>query len=251
MYNIECMDTDAAMKENLNNTMAAIAHEMGADLIGFSDVCDAVDEDLRALPRCITVGIHLSEFVISNIGNAPTYTYFQHYRTVNALLDSITTRLVIELQRAGFDAMAIPASQSVKDREGEYRGVFPHKTGAVRSGLGWIGRSGLFVSRKFGPRVRLGSVLTNAELAMPQDDFDPEKAALEICGKCGKCAAGCPAGAIAGGIWYKGAPREHMVDAEKCSTYMTKQYGHIGRGSVCGRCVYLCPVGKSDTNVNI
>ena len=41
---------------------------------------------------------------------------------------------------------------------------FPHKTAANMAGLGFIGKSVLFISNEFGPRVRLATVLTDAPL---------------------------------------------------------------------------------------
>lgn len=223
-----------------------IAIDMGADLFAISYVGDGVDPDLAALPNCITVGVHLSDFLISGILDGPTYTYFQHYRTVNTLIDQITTRIVIELQRQGYHGCAIPASQSVKDRPGEYRGVFPHKTGAVHGGLGWIGRNGLLITEKYGPSVRFGSVLTNAPFDQAEDrSRDMAELATKYCGDCALCVENCPSGAIQGGLWQPGVPRECLVDADVCSRHMTKAYGHIGRGSVCGRCIAVCPLANT------
>lgn len=227
---------------NLRDKLYSIAYDMGADMFAISDVRMGEDADLQSLPNCVTVGVHLSDYLISGITQSPTYTYYQHYRTVNALIDQITTRLVIELQRGGYDAFAIPASQSVKDREGEYRGVFPHKTGAVHGGLGWIGKNGLLITEQYGSAVRLGSVLTNAPF---EDAIDRSESmallAQKYCGDCSICVDSCPAKALQGGLWQPGIARDNLVDAATCSNYMTKAYGHIGRGSVCGRCIAVCP----------
>ena len=230
----------------LSDRLQYLATDMGADLFSISYVGNAVDPDLVSLPNCITVGVHLSDFLISGITEGPTYTYFQHYRTVNTLIDQITTRLVIELQRNGYMACAIPASQSVKDRPGEYRGVFPHKTGAVHGGLGWIGRNGLLITEQYGPSVRLGSVLTNAPFEEAVDrSNEMAKLAEKYCGDCFLCKENCPSGAIQGGLWQPGVPRDELVNADTCSRHMTKAYGHIGRGSVCGRCIAVCPFANT------
>ena len=49
---------------------------------------------------------------------------------------------------------------------GIFRTVMPHKTVAVHAGLGWIGKSALFVTEKYGSAVRLTSVLTDAPLSI-------------------------------------------------------------------------------------
>jgi epoxyqueuosine reductase QueG len=40
-----------------------------------------------------------------------------------------------------------------------------HKMVATRAGLGWIGKTDLFVSNKYGPRVRLASIRIDAPVS--------------------------------------------------------------------------------------
>ena len=61
---------------------------------------------------------------------------------------------------------------------------------AVAAGLGEIGFGGFFLSPQFGPRVRFGMILTDAEL-----EEDPLFAG-SICGECMKCVDDCPLGAM-------------------------------------------------------
>ncbi len=63
---------------------------------------------------------------------------------------------------------------------------------AVAAGLGEIGRHGVFLSPRFGPRQRFQVVLTDAPL-----DPDP-LCERSVCGGCGQCIAACPLGAIDG-----------------------------------------------------
>jgi epoxyqueuosine reductase QueG len=63
------------------------------------------------------------------------------------------------------------------------------------------------------------------------------------CGSCSECVKKCPCGAITGKTWTKGMQREELVDAALCSRYMKEKYEMIGRGSVCGICVAVCPHG--------
>lgn len=211
--------------------------EMGASFIGYSDVGENLDEDLKYLSNAITIGIRLSDYTIEQIQDEPTYTYFHHYRSVNFLLDQITLRCVIKLQEIGFDAIAVPASQTVNNKPDPYCGIFPHKTAAVKAGLGWIGKSGLFVSKDFGPRVRLATILTNAELPVNVEEHK------NGCNDCRLCVDACPAKAITGEHWQKGAERSLYFNAKACSEHMNKKFKHIGRGSVCGICIKVCPYG--------
>ena len=63
----------------------------------------------------------------------------------------------------------------------------------VAAGLGAIGWSGLFMTPEFGPRTRVGVILTTLEL-----EPDPMYDGPPICNpeKCGICTKACPTGAI-------------------------------------------------------
>jgi ferredoxin len=54
-----------------------------------------------------------------------------------------------------------------------------------------MGHAKVFLSRKFGPRVRLGSIITDAEL-----EPDPIIKPGTICTKCGRCVKECPGNAV-------------------------------------------------------
>ena len=58
-------------------------------------------------------------------------------------------------------------------------------------GLGEIGYSKVFLTPKFGPRQRLGIVITEAEL-----EPDPIYDGPELCNRCMACVRDCPGGAI-------------------------------------------------------
>ena len=49
---------------------------------------------------------------------------------------------------------------------------------------------------------------------------------------------------ILGKNYVMGDARETIFDAEKCSSYMKKNYQNVGRGSVCGQCIAVCPKYK-------
>lgn len=215
-----------------------LIRSLGGSIVGFSNVHDKLPEQLRKYPYAITVGIRLSDAIIDEIEDKPTFTYFHHYRTVNSLIDQITLRCSLLIGELGYKSIPVPASQTVNEKDGKYQGIFPHKTAAVLAGLGWVGKNGLFISCDYGPRVRMGTVLTNMELPCTGEIMN------EKCGKCNLCVKDCPATALSGMAWRDGIQREDMVDAAACSEYMKKKFQHIGRGSVCGICIKVCPKGK-------
>jgi len=208
---------------------------LGASFVGFSNVSGKLPEQLKKYPNAITFGIRLSDAIIDEIEDKPTFTYFNHYRSLNTLIDQIALRTLLFIQDNGYMAYTIGASQSVPLASEPYSGVFPHKTGAVLAGLGWIGKNGLFIHKDFGPRVRLGTILTNMEL--PYEN----KVLKSKCSSCNKCVNACPAFALTGNEWEIGTERDYIVDAKACSEYMNQKFKHIGRGSVCGICIKVCP----------
>ena len=84
--------------------------------------------------------------------------------------------------------------------------------------------------------MRLATVLTNL----------PVQSELPViengCGACTICKNACPAGAIFGEKPTTNGERN--FDPEKCSRYMKEHFQDIGRGSVCGICIKVCPKNK-------
>lgn len=213
-----------------------ILKEAGADLVGFSSLGENRSPEHPEYGYAVTIVRKLSRAVIKTINGAPTMEYFQHYRATNARLDSIALDAVSFIENAGYLALPVAASQSTPDKKDEYRGIFPHKTGAVLSGLGFIGKNGLLIT-EYGSAVRLASVLTDMPLSA-QKEIKPC-----LCGDCQICKNACPAGAITGKLYVNGAERSTIFDAKKCSEHM-KTYKNIGRGAVCGICISVCPYNK-------
>ncbi|HBU11892.1 MAG TPA: epoxyqueuosine reductase [Clostridiales bacterium] len=188
----------------------------------FSELCYAV-----------SFMIPLPKTVVAGIADGPTPLYFHHYRTINAYLDRVALEIVLAFTAAGHDAVYIPASQSIP--RGGLAGELSHKAAACAAGLGSIGMNALFLSKTFGPAVRLSTVLTDRALAQSGADLD-------LCTRCGACVENCPSGALYGVPYHAGIRREEMMDAKKCSEFMKKDSADVGRGAVCGRCVAACPL---------
>lgn len=204
---------------------------MGAAAFGTARVDDLMDRfpllsaDLaRGLVTGISVAVRLSGRILDDIEDRPTRLYFHHYRRVNHMLDMIAHTITTRLMEDGFDAVPIPASQTI-DWENQ-AGHLSHKVIAVKAGLGWIGRNNLLVTPSWGSQVRLVTVLTDAE-AKSQTPME------ESCGTCRACITACPAGAIGE------SPGE--FDRDRCMAKVKELSKLAGIGHyICGICVKAC-----------
>lgn len=205
-------------------------------------VCDVgfchVEDGLSGLNNAMSIVVRLSDAVIDEIQNEPTHTYFNHYRTVNTFIDQCLLQAGFLLQEKGYRYITVAASQSINDEGWNYRGRYSHKAIARQSGLGSIGNSCLFLHKKYGRRVRLGTIFTDAPFENPRV-LPPSP-----CINCNICKEVCPSGAISGKQWKEGMEREEFFNPDKCSNYMKREYKHIGRGAVCGLCIRYCPMNR-------
>lgn len=207
----------------------------GASDVGF---CRIDDGDFGNCCYGISVIVHLSDAIVDEIGAEPTHTYFNHYRSVNAFIDSLLLKAGLFLDKKGYRYITVAASQSINKDGWNYTGRYSHKKVAALSGLGTIGKSSMFLHKKYGANVRLGSVFTDCEFDV--SDVTP----VSLCKDCNLCVEACPSGAISGNEWAVDKDRVDMFDPEKCSNYMKEKFKHIGRGAVCGICMKVCPYGK-------
>ncbi|MGD9162848.1 MAG: 4Fe-4S double cluster binding domain-containing protein, partial [Desulfobacteraceae bacterium] len=111
-----------------------------------------------------------------------------------------------------------------------------HKTIATRAGLGWIGKSALLITKKYGPAIRLGTVLTNTEFEIEEPINDSQ------CGDCKNCVEACPANAIVGQNWKSGVARESIYNAFACRE-TAKELARLQEipAAICGICINVCP----------
>lgn len=221
---------------NIDEQIKEILTTSGVCDIGFAKVSDGPQN----LPYAISIVLPLSDAIIDEISDAPTYSYFHHYRTVNAYIDRLLLQVGLLLQSKGYRYIPIAASQSTPtDGIRTHMGRYSHKKAAVLSGLGSIGKSTLFLHQIHGARVRLGTLFTDYPLPVSKP------VSQSICQNCDLCVNSCPAGAIKGVAWQKDMPRIKMFDAEACNKYMRDHFSKIGRGSVCGICIKVCPQCQS------
>lgn len=211
----------------------------GAALFGVASMkqlspahCTLSAATLQGLERAISVAFHLSDRILEDIIDGPTKLYFFHYQRVNILLDQLALQITDFIQKEGWDALPIPASQ-ITDWVNQKAHV-SHKHVAVLAGLGWIGRNNLLITSQFGARQRLVTVITN----MPLKTDHPLPRG---CGECYACLASCPAKAI----------KEDTKDFDhlRCFQMIKDLVKKAGISqNICGLCVKGCS-GKLESNL--
>ena len=122
--------------------------------------------------------------------------------------------------------------------DGNYRIIAPLV--ARDAGLGEIGRMGLLMTPRLGPRVRLGVVTT--DLPLVADEPGDDQTVIDFCTICRKCAVSCPVAAIPFG---ERTPVDDAlrwaIDAETCFRYWNVI------GTDCATCVRSCPYSHPDS----
>jgi epoxyqueuosine reductase QueG len=181
-------------------------------------------------PIAIAMLMRLDQLVVRGLRHGPTADYHEEYLRLNGALDDATGTLVEVLRVHGF------AAQRVAATDGDGTGHFPHKTAATSAGLGWIGKTALFVSPQFGPAVRLATVFTDLDL--PVGDAIVEG----HCNDCRACVDACPAGCGRDVQWRAGMARDELFDAAACEHQMTL-FGDVD-AEICGICVAACPYAR-------
>jgi epoxyqueuosine reductase len=214
-------------------------------IYGFADLTGLIDKKFDGYNYGISIGLKLNKEIVDNIINGPTREYYDHYRQVNEKLTLLTQKISEDLNINNIETINIEPTIHSDKRDSKYfktlKAEISHKMVASRSGLGWIGKTDLFISNKFGPRLRLVSILL-------KDKVTPKLALINksCCGNCNICVDICPAQAANGLSWDITIEREKFFDAWKCRKQCVKfgeeRFGFDSR--VCGICVSACPIGQ-------
>jgi reductive dehalogenase len=142
----------------------------------------------------------------------------------------IAIQIATWIRRLGYPARA--------HIDGNYRVIAPLV--AQDAGLGEIGRIGILMTPRLGPRVRLGVVTT--DLPLTPDEPGDDTSVLDFCTVCKKCAENCPSRSISfeDRTPVDGGGRRWALDADSCFRYWNAV------GTDCGVCMTVCPYSHPD-----
>ena len=206
-------------------------------LYGFAELEGLLPAELESLPNALSFAVRMDDLTMDSIITGPTRYYFGEYTRINEFIAGLETKIVGHLTALGYWAYAIHPSKRVDFVN--IAGEFPHKTAASLAGLGWIGKNCQLVTPEYGPRVRLGTILTNMPLG-----GQAARRLTSRCGKCTRCADICPAKALSGTAWTETGGRASLLDAVACDLWKQEHFGEFGKGAVCGICTSICPHGR-------
>lgn len=229
----------------MDERLDEFSRALGADFFGVADLSSAKNfigdyggKNIARYPRAVSVGIRLPDTVVDELPRSYETTVSVNYRHIyditNLRLDLLTSRIGSLIQNEGYKALPLPSSKRVDDAK--IAAAFSHKLAAHLAGLGWIGKSCLLITPEAGPRVRWGTVLTNAPLKTAEEPME------DRCGKCTDCVDACPVNAFTGRNFSEDEPRESRYDARRCEKYL-QDLERMEKPGVCGMCIYACPHG--------
>ncbi len=194
----------------LATQLKSLAIARGADLVGITSAHMLADGPPSADPRyllpaadaviCFAVALE-EEALTDFIGKRSWRPHCHNRKQVARSLYAIGDAIVDRLRSQGHEAVHVDPNNTYRPERGaadvtEMTAFYPdfsHRYGALAAGIGRLGWSGNLLTRHYGARVELGSVLTSAALPadMPMaDDHHP-------CDQCKLCSLVCPVEMIA------------------------------------------------------
>lgn len=199
--------------------------------IKFLKFVDISDLPVEVRQRCtvgVLFGVPLPVDFIKTI-NANSPIRYNMFDVLEERMKRLADFIEEYLRYEGYKAFSQSDEEQLKrgtHREDIFRSQLPHKTLAVRAGLGWIGKNDLCNTHDYGCAISMCSVLTDAPFEAV--NFEPP---VPKCGTCTACQDVCPTQALSGTMWRPGIDRDELVDITKCT--------------ICLKCLAICPFTKS------
>jgi len=226
----------------IKDMLGEVIPDDGKHVYGFADLGGLLSNKFKNHNYGIAIARKLDDSIIDSIIRGPTEEYYQLYGETNEALSKLVHRVSKLLKSAGISSIPIePTISEEKLDKNRLEAEFSHKMAATRAGLGWIGKTALFVSKSFGPRLRLATVLINHP-----PDFLGTPVDSSRCGSCTLCMEWCPARAANGLLWDIKMHREDFFNPFRCrNTCLELSRKNLGKEvSICGICISVCPIGR-------
>lgn len=244
------------VKGTLTEEIKRRCTKAGIDVIGIADpACMEAPPGLRPgelLSDCRSVIVLGKAIPHDSYAGEKPYTEmaFRYF----SLLDSISRDVSVFLTQEGYGSLQIGSNRPIVFRNGKFQGIVSLKHAAQAAGIGTIGRNTLLLSKQFGPRLRLGGVLTTAGLPLDV----PLKKSMCIKG-CTICIDRCPYKALNGGgidffsclTHAHGHPFMFMTGIVKVfpewkalNSLGAWSYNTVGKkySYLCSECIISCPL---------
>jgi epoxyqueuosine reductase QueG len=184
----------------------------------------------------ISLASHISESAcdLLPMHNDPGMIQIFHKHTFGKAgdLDRAAQKIAALIEKNGHKALVISGRGRSYFDEATLR-VISHKALGVLFGHGYGRDSGLLITKEYGPRVRLCTVITSLPLPV-EEKAEP---VLNNCIHCGKCAKICPSGAVGGERFDPKNPKRGVIDYNACDTYRTEREPRMQSNSATSACM--------------
>lgn len=183
---------------------------------------------LPTAKNVIVAAVH----VLDSVYDLPDvrYEYTNQFFILNSRLNSMATNLCEYLESEGYRNIPIPAAYPRVNKD--LCGVLSHRHAAVEAGIGEFALNNMLTTPQYGSRVRLVSIVTEAELSA--DEPCRESLCKKMQSTCNfACVHNCPVHAIS----YDG-----IINKDSCLRYQEQIMPWSAAELRCGTCVASCPI---------
>jgi epoxyqueuosine reductase QueG len=229
------MDLEA--RKQLTAELKAFAVELDIDLFGVA----ALDElnkhgkpgrrpsDLWPRAKAIIATACGNLDTVSRVWAQPQEDLTSGLSTVPLnMLEARGLRINRWLRQKGYEAHDY---HSAKGRFGVH---FRQAHAFQQAGLGYVGKSQLAISEKYGPRQHIWTIMTDAPL-VPDEPYTEDH-----CGSCDICELHCSSTAIMGDGFFNARLCEAVVNCKPTASC----YYSLGGWADCDMCQRMCPQGE-------
>jgi len=224
--------------KEMTDKLINLSKSLGADFIGIADSKGFLNPEYQGnkpqdiMENCksiVIVGVTIPNGCFEPLPKGRA-EYTNTLMAGTATLRIIGFKLLKFIEELGYIATLAPSEGSefgywYADKE-TLKADFSMKYACYLSGIGKFGLNHLVITDKFGPRVRMAAIITDAPFVANShsSEFIDSR-----CKNCNKCIDVCPVSALS---------RDGTIQRQKCRDYMFNDLG----GLRCGMCIKVCPL---------